>query len=184
MAPEHPYVQGGYVAFEGIWGAYLPIIDALRDELTQIHVQYYNNGGFVYTDGRTLNEGTVDCLVGGSVMLIEGFQTNYGKGWKFNGLRPDQVSFGVPSGPSSAGRGYASPDVIKRALTCLVQGIGCDTIKPPRVYPTYRGAMTWSINWDSHDGYIFSRPTRQVLDNFDDSTTCEANGLLSASQEL
>jgi chitinase len=44
MAPEHPYVQGGYVVFGGIWGAYLPIIDGLRDELTVIHVQYYNNG--------------------------------------------------------------------------------------------------------------------------------------------
>ena len=27
MAPEHPYVQGGFAAYSGIWGAYLPIID-------------------------------------------------------------------------------------------------------------------------------------------------------------
>ncbi|EQC37231.1 chitinase [Saprolegnia diclina VS20] len=164
MAPEHPYVQGGHGAYGGIWGAYLPIIDGLRNELTQIHVQYYNNGGFVYTDGRTLNEGTVDCLVGGSLMLIEGFQTNYGAGWKFNGLRPDQVSFGVPSGPKSAGRGFVTPETVKRTLTCLVQGVGCDTIKPKTTYPTYRGVMTWSINWDSYDGYAFSKPVRQALD--------------------
>ncbi|UGA38260.1 hypothetical protein JOS77_31100 [Chromobacterium haemolyticum] len=36
MAPEHPYVQGGYVAYGSIWGAYLPIIDALRDDLSVI----------------------------------------------------------------------------------------------------------------------------------------------------
>ncbi|CAK4085061.1 unnamed protein product [Aphanomyces euteiches] len=164
MAPEHPYVQGGYVSFGRIWGAYLPIIDGLRDELTQIHVQYYNNGGFTYSDGRTLNEGTVDCLVGGSVMLIEGFKTSFGIGWEFKGLRPDQVSFGVPSGPSSANRGQVSNEVVRRALTCLVQGVGCDTIKPPSAYPTYRGVVTWSINWDSHDGYGFSKNARSVLD--------------------
>ncbi|OQR92831.1 hypothetical protein ACHHYP_03165 [Achlya hypogyna] len=170
MAPEHPYVQGGYGTYGGIWGAYLPIIDGLRNELTQIHVQYYNNGGFVYTDGRTLNEGTVDCLVGGSLMLIEGFQTNYGNGWKFNGLRPDQVSFGVPSGPSSAGRGQVTADTVKRALTCLVQGVGCDTVKPVKTYPSFRGVMTWSINWDNHDGYVFSKPARAALDSLGGST--------------
>ncbi|KAF0714381.1 hypothetical protein As57867_003886, partial [Aphanomyces stellatus] len=165
MAPEHPYVQGGAGAYGSIWGAYLPIIDGLRNELTQIHVQYYNNGGFVYTDGRTLNEGTVDCLVGGSVMLIEGFKTNYGNGWEFKGLRPDQVSFGVPSGPSSAGRGQVTNEVVTRALTCLAKGVGCDTIKPKTPYATYRGVMTWSINWDSHDGYGFSKNARSALDS-------------------
>ncbi|CAK4626530.1 hypothetical protein LEN26_013946 [Aphanomyces euteiches] len=164
MAPEHPYVQGGYVSFGGTWGAYLPIIDGLRDELTQVHVQYYNNGGFTYTDGRIVNEGTVDCLVGGSVMLIEGFRTDYGTGWEFKGLRPDQVSFGVPSGPSSAMRGQATPEVVRRALTCLVQGVGCDRIKPPSLYSTFRGIMAWSIHWDSHDGFVFSRSARSVLD--------------------
>lgn len=51
MAPEHPYVQGG---FDGnstyrpeIRSAYLPIIDGLRDILTVLHVQYYNNGSFM-----------------------------------------------------------------------------------------------------------------------------------------
>ncbi|CAK4342964.1 unnamed protein product [Aphanomyces euteiches] len=165
MAPEHPYVQGGYVSYGSIWGAYLPIIDGLRDELTQIHVQYYNNGGFTYLDGRMVQEGTVDCLVGGSIMLIEGFQTNYGVGWRFNGLRPDQVAFGVPSGPQAAGRGQVSPDTVYRAVTCLAQGIGCDSIRPSNPYPTVRGVMTWSINWDRFDNFAFSKNARTALDS-------------------
>ena len=40
---------------------------------------------------------------------------------------------------------------------------GCNTIKPAKAYPTFRGAMTWSINWDKHDGYNFSVPTRAAL---------------------
>ena len=43
MAPEHPYVQGGVVAYAGIWGAYLPMIDHLRSRLDILHVQLYNN---------------------------------------------------------------------------------------------------------------------------------------------
>lgn len=32
MAPETAYVQGGYVAYGGPWGAYLPVIYALREQ--------------------------------------------------------------------------------------------------------------------------------------------------------
>ncbi|WP_348944459.1 glycosyl hydrolase family 18 protein [Chitinibacter sp. FCG-7] len=164
MAPEHPYVQGGYVAYSGIWGAYLPIIDALRDDLNMIHVQYYNNGGLwtPYSNGA-LNEGTVDGLVGGSLMLIEGFKTVGGTGWEFKGLRPDQVAFGVPSGRSSANTGFVSNQVVSDALTCLTQLKNCGMVKPKQAYPDYRGVMTWSINWDKKDGYNFSKPTSATL---------------------
>lgn len=165
MAPEHPYVQGGYVAYGSIWGAYLPIIDALRDDLTEIHVQYYNNGSFTYDNAsnQQVSEGTVDGLVAGSLMLIEGFSVAYGTGWHFNGLRPDQVAFGVPSGPSSANTGFVTPTVITNTLNCLTRLTGCNTIKPAKAYPSFRGAMTWSINWDRHDGYNFSVPTKAAL---------------------
>lgn len=164
MAPEHPYVQGGYVAYSGIWGAYLPIIDGLRNDLNMIHVQYYNNGGLwsPYSNGA-LNEGTVDALVGGSLMLIEGFKTVGGTGWEFKGLRPDQVAFGVPSGRNSANTGFVSNQVVSDALTCLTQLQNCGTVKPKQAYPSYRGVMTWSINWDKKDGYSFSKPTSATL---------------------
>ncbi len=165
MAPEHPYVQGGYIAYGSIWGAYLPIIDALRNDLTEIHVQYYNNSSFTYDNAsmQTVQQGTVDGLVAGSLMLIEGFTTAYGTGWHFNGLRPDQVAFGVPSGPSSANSGFVTPTVVSSTLNCLTKLTNCGTITPAKAYPTFRGAMTWSINWDKHDGYNFSVPTKADL---------------------
>ncbi|WP_308418774.1 carbohydrate-binding protein [Chitinolyticbacter meiyuanensis] len=164
MAPEHPYVQGGYVAYSGIWGAYLPIIDGLRDDLNMIHVQYYNNGGLYspYANGA-LNEGTVDALVGGSLMLIEGFKTVGGTGWEFKGLRPDQVAFGVPSGSRSANTGFVTSATVSSALNCLTKLQNCGTVKPKQAYPTYRGVMTWSINWDRTDGFNFSKPTKAAL---------------------
>ena len=75
----------------------------------------------------------------------------------------DQVAFGVPSGPSSANTGFVTPAVITNTLNCLTKLTGCNTIKPAKAYPTFRGAMTWSINWDRHDGYNFSAPVGPYL---------------------
>ncbi|MGR2663428.1 chitinase [Chromobacterium haemolyticum] len=164
MAPEHPYVQGGYVAYGSIWGAYLPIIDALRDDLSVIHVQYYNNGGLnTPYSTAALAEGSVDMLVGGSKMLIEGFPLAYGASGSFKGLRPDQVAFGVPSGRSSANSGFVSADTVVKSLDCLMALKNCGVVKPNQAYPTFRGVMSWSINWDRKDGFPFSRPVAASL---------------------
>ena len=156
MAPEWVYVEGGYTAYGGPWGAYLPLINALRGDLTVLHPQYYNNGG-VYTPyaAGALEAGSTDQLVATAKMLIEGFTYN---GATFQGLRPDQVSFGVPSGPRSAGSGFTTPTNVTNALDCLTKLQHCGSVRPKQAYSSFRGVMTWSINWDRFDRFSFSRP--------------------------
>ncbi len=163
MAPEHPYVQGGMVAFSGIWGAYIPLINELRGTLDLLHVQLYNNGGMPnpYLPGAA-PEGSVDMMVAQSKMLIEGFELANGQ--MFEPLRDDQVAIGLPSGPSSANSGQAPTQNILDALDCLTKGTSCGTVVPAFNYPNYGGVMTWSINWDQHDGYNFSGPVGDKLD--------------------
>lgn len=161
MAPEWPYVEGAYTSYGGIWGAYIPIIDQLRGELTILHPQYYNNGAVNTAYGQNLPAGSTNQLVATARMLIEGF--GYGAGKTFAPLRPDQVAFGVPSGPSSAGSGFTTPDQVNSALDCLTRLTNCGSVRPPQAYPTFRGVMTWSINWDRHDGLTFSRPVASKL---------------------
>ncbi|MBV7296431.1 Ig-like domain-containing protein [Enterovibrio paralichthyis] len=162
MAPEHPYVHGGMVAYSGIWGAYIPLIDELRDTLDLLHVQLYNNGGLPnpYLSGAA-PEGSVDMMVAQSKMLIEGF--DLANGTRFAPLRDDQVAIGLPSGPSSANSGQAPTRNILDALDCLTKGTQCGTVKPAFNYPNFGGVMTWSINWDKHDGYNFSGPVGDKL---------------------
>jgi chitinase len=160
MAPEHPYVQGGFTASAGIWGAYLPIIDSLRNELSILHVQLYNNGS-LYTPYGTFAEGTEDIMVASSLMLIEGFKKS--DGTTFAGLRPDQVAVGVPSGSRSANTGFVTAANVDKTLTCLTKLVNCATVKPAAAYPTFRGMMTWSINWDVADGRPFSVPVSASL---------------------
>jgi chitinase len=162
MAPEHPYVQGAIVANAGIWGSYLPIIEGLRDDLTVLHVQLYNDGDLP-TPWGTYHPTTVDLLVGAVDMLVGGFQPATGQAFK--GLRADQVAFGIPSGNAAANPGNFVPvATIEAAFTCVTTGAMCGTHTPSRTYPLLRGVMTWSINWDAHDGPAsFSQPLAAFL---------------------
>lgn len=164
MAPEHPYVHGGMIAYSGIWGAYLPIIDQTRDMLDLLHTQLYNNGGLQTPySPQAYPAGSVDMMVASARMLIEGFPL--GNGGYFEGLDPQQVSLGLPSGPQSAGSGQATNAAIISALDCITRGTNCGSIDAGGVHPDFSGVMAWSINWDIFDGYIFSGPIGNAVDN-------------------
>ncbi|TQV84343.1 PKD domain-containing protein [Aliikangiella coralliicola] len=162
MAPETAYVQGGLNNFGGIWGAYLPLIHALRNDLTVIHVQHYNTGSMYGTDGKIYQPGTADFHVAMADMLITGFDAASSDN-PFPGLNPSQVAFGLPSGGSSASSGYTTPANVHKALDCLIKLTQCGTYQPGQAYTHFRGLMTWSINWDASDGYNFSTPHRAYL---------------------
>ncbi|MCM3271807.1 chitinase [Paenibacillus elgii] len=168
MAPETAYVQGGMVAYGGPWGAYLPIIHALRDKLTYIHVQHYNSGTMMGLDGRSYAQGTADFHVAMAEMLLKGFPVHYNANNVFPALRPEQVAIGVPAVPSAApGGGYTSAAEVQKAITYLVKGTsfgGSYQLQNPAGYPGFKGLMTWSINWDAANGYGFINSHRPFLD--------------------
>jgi chitinase len=150
MAPESAYVQGGMSAFGGIWGAYLPIIHALRDRIDILQVQLYNSGTMYGIDGGIYTQGTADFIVSQTEAVIQGFNT---AGGFFAGLPAHKVAVGLPACPSAAGGGYASPAVVGAAVGYL-RGLGGQPGSYQRVaaYPDLRGLMTWSINWDAAPG--------------------------------
>ena len=147
MAPETAYVQGGMSSFGGIWGAYLPLIDALRNRLDILQVQLYNSGSMYGIDGATYTQGTADFIVSQTEALLQGFST---AGGYFAPLPPEKVAIGLPACPLAAGGGYVPPAVLEQAVDYL-HGFGPQPGSYQRVgtYPTLRGLMTWSINWDA-----------------------------------
>lgn len=147
MAPETAYVQGGMSAYGGIWGAYLPLIDALRGRLDILQVQLYNSGSMYGIDGDIYTQGTADFIVSQTEALLQGFTTG---GGFFAPLPPEKVAIGLPACPLAAGGGYVSPAVLEQAVDYL-RGTGPQPGSYQRVatYPTLRGLMTWSINWDA-----------------------------------
>ena len=169
MAPETAFVQGGYSTYAGAYGAYLPVIYALRGQMDYIHVQHYNSGCMLGLDGRCYSQGTPDFHVAMAEMLLQGFPVA-GNPTSFPALRADQVAIGLPAAPAAAGGGYTTPANVHKALDYLIKGVpfgGNYTLINSGGYPDFRGLMTWSINWDIANGYEFSNSHRAYLDGLD-----------------
>ncbi|MGY3338505.1 chitinase [Streptomyces filamentosus] len=117
---------------------------AVKDILTVVNTQYYNSGAMLGCDGKVYSQGSVDFLTALACIQIQG------------GLDPSQVGLGVPASTRGAGSGYVSPAVVNNAIDCLTKLTGCGTFKPAQAWPTLRGAMTWSTNWDATAGNAWS----------------------------
>lgn len=148
FAPETAYVQGGMSAFGGIWGGYLPLIDAFRNDLNYVHVQLYNSGSMYGIDGNIYNQGTPDFIIAMTEALLQGFTTT---GGFFQGLPANKVVVGLPACPNAAGGGFVYTINVENAIKYL-QGVGPQpgtyALINPNGYNNLGGMMTWSINWD------------------------------------
>ena len=149
MAPETAYVLGGQSAFGGIWGGYLPLVDALRDSLDILQVQLYNSGSMYGIDGNIYTQGTADFIIAMTEAVIHGFNTS---GGMFAGLPESKVAVGLPACTNAAGGGFADTATVKAALNYLRGNgpkPGSYTLNQIGGYPLLRGMMTWSVNWDA-----------------------------------
>ncbi|WP_328707637.1 chitinase [Streptomyces mesophilus] len=164
MAPETFFVQLGYQFYgSGPWGgqdpragAYLPVIHALRDDLTLLHVQDYNSGPIMGLDNQYHSMGGADFHIAMTDMLLTGFPVAGNADRVFPALRPDQVAIGLPAS-TNAGNGHTSPAEVNKALDCLTKKTNCGSYQTHGTWPALRGLMTWSINWDRFNGWEFSR---------------------------
>ncbi|MFF5250023.1 chitinase [Streptosporangium sp. NPDC000095] len=171
MAPETFFVQLGYQFYgpgpngsaDRRAASYLPVIHAMRNDLTLLHVQDYNSGPIMGLDNQYHTMGGHDFHVAMTDMLLAGFPIAGNPNNVFPALRQDQVAIGLPAAPF-AGNGFTTVAEVQKAFDCLAKGTNCGTYRPRGVYPNLRGLMTWSINWDRYNAFEFSRNHRAYLD--------------------
>ncbi|MCX5143273.1 chitinase [Streptomyces sp. NBC_00338] len=164
MAPETFFVQLGYQYYgSGPWGgqdpragAYLPVIHALRDDLTLLHVQDYNSGSIMGLDNQYHSMGGADFHIAMTDMMLTGFPVAGDQTEVFPALRPDQIAIGLPAS-TQAGNGHTSPAEVTKALNCLTKKTDCGSYATHGTWPGLRGLMTWSINWDRFNNGEFSK---------------------------
>ncbi|MFF3637133.1 chitinase [Streptomyces sp. NPDC002250] len=164
MAPETFFVQNGYQYYgTGKWGgqdprcgAYLPVIHALRDDLTLLHVQDYNSGPIMGLDNQYHSMGGADFHIAMTDMLLTGFPVAGDANNVFPPLRPDQIAIGMPASVN-AGNGYVSPSEVTRTLDCLTKRTNCGSYATHGTWPALRGLMTWSVNWDRYANWEFEK---------------------------
>jgi chitinase len=123
---------------------YFQLALGIQDILTIVNTQYYNSGSMNGCDGNVYSQGGVDFITAQACIQLQG------------GLRPDQVGLGLPASTQAAGSGHVDPSVVNAALDCLTRGTSCGSFHPPTTWPSLRGAMTWSINWDASNGFAFA----------------------------
>lgn len=184
MAPETVYVQGGLSSWQVDninGGAYLPIIEALKDDLDMINCQLYNaggaNGGSFDLNGKLYYDtGDADYITAMTETLIKGFTIKSNKG-AFSGLKASQIGIGLPAAEDncSAGIGVSSGFVEHVEIVKAMKYIQGDITKPvgwdytlTTSYPDIRGMMTWSLthdatnckgNWKFAEAFESSFPT-------------------------
>jgi chitinase len=170
MAPETFFVQVGYQFYGGggggdnRTGSYLPVIHALRDALTILHVQDYNSGPVMGLDNQYHNMGGADFHIAMTDMVKAGFPVA-NTGQTFPGLREDQIAIGLPAAVS-AGNGYTEPGPVHDALNCLARNQTCGgyTLRGG-ASPGIRGLMTWSVNWDHFFDWAFQNSHEPFLNS-------------------
>ena len=132
--------------------AYFSLALSIKDILTVVHTQYYNSGSMLGCDqNQAYTQVTVNFLTALACIQLQ------------SQLRPDQVALGLPASSQAAGGGYQAPANVNAALDCLARGTNCGSFRPPATWPTIRGAMTWSINWDASNGYQFANTVKPHL---------------------
>jgi chitinase len=117
MAPETFFVQLGYQFYgSGQFGAadpraaaYLPVIHALRNDLTLLHVQDYNSGPIMGLDNQFHTMGVADFHVAMTDMLLTGFPIEGNPANVFPPLRQDQAP--APAGAPTFTFAFASQKV-------------------------------------------------------------------------
>jgi chitinase len=157
FAPETFFVQLGFEFYGGNClgcdrraGSYLPVIQALRNEMTMLHVQDYNSGPIRGLDGQYYSMGNSTFHIKMTEMLLTGFPVA-GTGQTFGALPASKVGFGVPA-TVNAGNGFTSNSEVQAAFSNLNNR-----------FPGVKGIMSWSINWDQFGGFAFSNSHRSYL---------------------
>ena len=147
MAPETLYVQGGLSTSSSKRGAYLPIIEALRDSIDMMNVQLYNSGSQFGLDGKIYNQGNVDWVLAMTEAVIQGFECKNDLG-TYSGLPAHKVGVGLPGCHSSDAVPHKEMEAAMRYLTGEGPKPGSYELIQEGGYPNLRGMMTWSINSD------------------------------------
>lgn len=155
LVPEGTQISGGLVSYGGQFGSELPLVYALRDELSFVDVQEYNTPPLEGLDGAIYQVHTVDYAVAMTELLLHGFNVAGDPHRFFPPLPADKIAVGFLVG-------YDTPELVGATLRELVSGKA-----PPNAryalrksggYPALLGAMFWTIDADRRQGYRYSNP--------------------------
>jgi chitinase len=153
LVPEGSQVPGGYPAYGGQFGSYLPIAYALRDILSFIDVQDYNTPPLLGLDGEIYQSSSVNYHAAMTELLLHGFNVGGNPKQFFPPMPADKVAVGFLTE-------YTQPDIVSQAMDYIITGKAPTgttyKLLKSSGYPGVIGAMFWTIDADRRDNYKYS----------------------------
>lgn len=163
IVPEGSQVPAGYDTYGGQFGSELPIIYALRNDLSFVDIQDYNTPPMEALDGEIYQSHTVDYHAALADLLLHGFYVGGNRKQWFPPLPASKLVIGFLVG-------YARPSVVSDAMRYIMTGmapVGTRYhLNNSHGYPHLLGAMFWNIDMDRRQHYKFSNLIGPQLHHF------------------
>lgn len=163
LVPEGTQINSGYPSYGGQFGTYIPILQGIRDIITFVDSQDYNTPPLEGLDGEFYQLGTVDYHAAMTELVLHGFPVGRDPKHFFKPLPPEKVAVGFITGETT-------PEIVNDSMRYLITGKSNTPVnyklQNPSGYPTFNGAMFWTIDADRRENYRFSNSVGPLLHSF------------------
>jgi chitinase len=167
LVPEGTQIPSGYPSYGGQFGSYIPILQGIRDILTFVDTQDYNTPPLEGLDGEFYMPGSVDYHAAMTELVLHGFPVGRDPKHFFEPLPPEKVAIGFLNSDTT-------PDIVMDAMRYLITGKSNTPthykLLQPNGYPTFNGAMFWTIDADRREDYRYSNTVGPLLHSFPAAT--------------
>jgi chitinase len=165
LVPEGSQTPAGYPGYGGQFGSYIPLIEGIRDILAFTDTQDYNCPPIQGLDGEYYMPGSVDYHAAATELFLHGFDVGRNPKYHFDALPPDKVVVGYLNSDTT-------PAIVMESMRMLITGRSNlpTKYKPqkPAGYPSFAGAMFWTIDADRRENYRYSNAVGPLLHGLPD----------------
>ena len=163
LVPEGSQTPAGYPGYGGQFGSYLPLVEGIRDILSFVDTQDYNCPPIQGLDGEYYMPGSVDYHAAATELFLHGFDVGRNPKYHFAPLAPEKVIIGYLNSDTT-------PQIVVESMRMLVTGRSnlptTYRLLKPGGYPTFSGAMFWTIDADRREEYRYSNVVGPALHGF------------------
>ena len=160
LVPEGSQTPAGYPGYGGQFGSYLPLLEGIRDILAFTDTQDYNCPPIQGLDGEYYMPGSVDYHAAATELFLHGFDVGRDPKHHFAALPPEKVIVGYLNSDTT-------PQIVAESMRMLTTGRSSlpttYTMQKPTGYPTFSGAMFWTIDADRREEYRYSNVVGPLL---------------------
>jgi chitinase len=173
LVPEGTQIPAAYPGYGGQFGSYLPIVEGIRDILAFVDTQDYNCPPIEGLDGEFYMPGSVDYHAAATELVLHGFDVGRDPKHHFDPLPANKVVIGYLNSDTT-------PGIVQDTMRYMITGKSNRPTKyklrQPNGYPTFDGAMFWTIDEDRREAFRYSNTVGPLLRSYPPAKWREANG--------